>query len=103
MNKPVAFICACIAGIGLVILARSTFLAVIYGSMEAGNFNRCWYLTKRDPQTGKLMREWDTLAESTEDPLTRRLDMWFVGIAFVVVGTGIYVAERATGTRHARF
>lgn len=99
MNKPVTFICAGIAGIGLAILARSTFLAITYGSIEAGNFNRCQYATTRDPQTGHLSREWDSIPESTEDSFMQRLDMWFVGVVFVAAGAGIYIAEHASRMR----
>ncbi len=97
MNKPVAFLCSCIAGIGLVILGRSIYLTITYGrgNMEAGNFNRCSYSTTRDSQTGSLVHEWDVIGESTEDTIVDRLDMWFVGVSFVVVGVGICVAERA--------
>ncbi len=98
MNKPVAFICACIAGVGFLILGRSTFLTIAYGrgNMEAGNFNRCSYSATRHGQTGRLLREWDEIGESTEDSIAVRLNMWFVGITFVVVGAGIYVAEWAS-------
>ena len=79
-------------------LIRSTFLTVVYGhgDMNAGSFNRCWYSCSRDPQTGQLVRDWDIVGESTEDGMVDRLDMWFVGIAFVMAGAGIYVAERTT-------
>jgi len=105
MNKPVAFICACIAGIGLLVLGRSTFLTIAYGhgNMEAGNFNRCSYSSTRDPQTGRVVREWDFIGESTEDTTVDRLDMWFVGFAFVVVGAGIYVAEWSSRGRRYGF
>ena len=98
MNKPVAFICACIAMVGVLIIGRSTFLTIAYGhgDMDAGNFNRCWYSAIRDAQTGRIVREWDVRGESTEDGLVDRLDMWAVGIAFVVVGAGVWVAEWAT-------
>ena len=98
MNKPVAFICACIAGVGLLILGRSTFLTIAYGrgNMEAGNFNRCSYSMAHDARTGRLVREWDENGESTEDSIADRLNMWFAGIPFVVVGAGIYVAEWAS-------
>lgn len=98
MNKPVALICACITGLGLVILALSTFLTVVYGhgNMEAGNFNRCWYRSASDAQTGRLVREWDIVGESMEDGIEDRLNMWAVGVAFVVTGAGIHVGERAT-------
>jgi hypothetical protein len=98
MNRPVAFICACIAGIGLLSLGRSTFLTIAYGhgDMMAGNFNRCWYSAIRDPQTGQLMREWGEVGESTEDTSVDRLDMWFVGNALVALGVAIYAAEWAS-------
>jgi hypothetical protein len=98
MNKPVTFICACITGLGMVILARSTFLTVVYGhgNMEAGNFNRCWYSATRDPQTGQLVREWDVGGESTEHSIVDRLNMWAVGVAFVAAGAAIYVGEWAS-------
>ena len=98
MNKPVAFICACIAGVGFLILGRSTFLTIAYGhgNMEAGNFNRCWYSTTRDAQTGRLVREWDEIGESTEDSIAGRINMWFAGVTFIVVGAGIHVAEWAS-------
>ena len=98
MNKPVGFICVCIAGLGMVILARSIFLTVVYGhgNMDAGNFNRCWYSTKRDPQTGQLVREWDVRGESTEHSIVARLNMWAVSVTFVVAGAGICVGEWAT-------
>ena len=98
MNKPVAFICACIAGIGFLILGQSTFLTIAYGrgNMEAGNFNRCSYSTTRDAQTGRLVREWDEIGESTETGIAERLNMWLVGLTFVVVGAGVYVAECAS-------
>ena len=43
-----------------------------------------------------LCREWDSLGESTEDGFIDRLDMWAVGIAFVVVGASIWVGEWTT-------
>lgn len=105
INKPVAFVCACVAGIGLLIIGRSTFLTMAYGrgNMEAGNFNRCWYSITRDPQTGRMVREWDVIGESTEDTIADRLDMWFVGVSFVVVGAGIYAAVRAYGQARHEF
>ena len=95
MNRPVSFICACIAGLGIVILARSTFLTVVYGhgNMEAGNFNRCRYSTTRDAQTGHLVREWDIRGECTDDSIVDRVNMWAVGVTFVVAGAGIWVGE----------
>ena len=105
LNKPVAFICACVAAVGLLILGRSAFLTIAYGhgAMEAGNFNRCWYSSTQDPQTGKIVREWDVLGESTEDTFVERLDMWFVGTAFVIVGAGIFVVERSSRSRGDEF
>ena len=105
MNKPVALICACIVGVGVLILGRSTFLTIAYGhrNMEAGNYNRCWYSATRDSETGRLVREWDAVGESTEDSMGDRLDMWFVGIALVVVGAGIYLAESATRRHRCEF
>lgn len=98
MNKPIALMCACTAGIGLLVLSRSTYLAIAYGhgDMAAGNFNRCWYSSSRDPQTGQLLREWNEVGESTEDSIVARLDMWFVGVAFVVVGAVTYVVQRSS-------
>jgi hypothetical protein len=97
MNKPVAFICACIVGVGVVILGPTTFLTIAYGrgDMAAGNFTRCWYSAARDAQTGRIVREWGVRGESTEDGIADRLDMWFVGLAFAAAGAGIYVAELA--------
>jgi hypothetical protein len=98
MNKPVAFLCAGIAGIGLLILGRSTYLTIAYGhgNMEAGNFNRCWYSTTRDSLTGRDLREWDEIGESTEFSLGERFNMWFIGLGLVTLGSVVYVAERAT-------
>jgi hypothetical protein len=98
MNKPVAFLCGCIAAMGLLILGRSTYLTLAYGrgNMEAGNFNRCWYSTSLDPQTGRLVREWDEIGESTETPAAERLNMWFVGVCLVALGSVVFVAERAS-------
>ena len=97
MNKPVAFICACIAGVGFLILGQSIFLTIAYGrgNMEAGNFNRCSYSKTHDVQSGRVLREWKKTGESTEDSIVHRLNMWFVGITFVVIGASIYVAESA--------
>lgn len=98
MNKPVAFICACIAGVGLLILGRSTYLTIAYGhgNMEAGNFNCCWYSATRDSHTGRLVREWHEIGESTENGIDYHLNMWFIGLTFVVVGACICVVERAS-------
>ena len=53
MNKPAAFICACIAGLGLSVLSRSSYGTIVYGrgDFEAGNFHRCVSLTERDART----------------------------------------------------
>jgi hypothetical protein len=99
MNRPLAFICLCIIAVGVLTLGRCTFLTVVYGhgNMEAGNFHRCVYWTERDAATGKLSRCWDTdwrLVSGTEgSPLAQALDIWFIGIAFVVAGAAIYVIE----------
>ena len=97
MNKSVAFLRACVAGVGLLILGRSTFLTIAYGhgNPEAGNFNRCWYSYKVDRQHGKVVREWDVLAESTEDSTVDRVarvfNMWLVGLTFVLSGAVCFV------------
>jgi hypothetical protein len=99
MNKPLAFLCSCIAGVGLLLLAHCIYLMVVYGhgNPEAGNFHRSTYSTSRDRVTGKVRRDWDTdwnVVGTTDCPTWADLvDMWFVGIGFVVLGAGIYVAE----------
>jgi len=109
MNKPLAFICSCIAGVGLLILSRSIYCTVVYGhgDPEAGNFHRCVYSSERDPVTRKVRRDWDTewsLVSSTEgSPAAQVLDMWVVGIAFVIVEAGIYIVEWSSRDRQHRF
>jgi hypothetical protein len=73
--------------------------------MEAGNFHRCVYQSERDSTTGKTVKRWDTdweRIEGTEaSPLAKMLaeiDMWFIGLGFVVLGAAIWVGER-TGRR----
>jgi len=107
MNKPVALICSCIAGLGLLILFRSIYCTVVYGhgDFEAGNFHRCVYTTETNPKTGAVRRDWDTrwdLVSSTEgSPLAQTLDMWFLSIGLLILGAGIYVAEWSSrGQRH---
>jgi len=105
MNKPVAFICAGVATVGLLILGQATFRTIAYGhgNMEAGNFNRCSYSSTHDPQTGRVVRDWEALGESTDDTIIDRLDMWLVGLAFVLVGAGIHVSESSTRGRRYGF
>jgi len=109
MNKPVAFFCSCIAGVGLLILSRSTYCTIVYGhgDLEAGNFHRCVYTTEKDPETGTIRRDWDTrwdLVSSTEgSPLAEFLDMWFLGMGLVGLGVGLYVAEWSSETQHHGF
>jgi len=102
VNKPLAFVCVCIAGLGLVVLSRSVYCTVVYGhgDFEAGNFHRCVYSAERDPTTGAIRRDWDTrwdLVSSTEGAaLAQVLDMWVVGFGLVVLGAGIYAAEQSS-------
>jgi hypothetical protein len=109
MNKPVAFLCSCIAGVGLLILSRSVYCTVVYGhgDLEAGNFHRCVYTTEKDQKTGVLRRDWDTrwdLVSSTEGSIVAQiLDMWFVGIGFLVLGAGIYAVECSSRGRPQEF
>ncbi len=106
VNKPVAFICGCIAGIGLMILGVGAYYTLLYGhgNLEAGNFHRCNYWSERDPETGRTERCWETkweLTESTEGSAIYHIDTWVYGIAFVVLGASIFVVERSTGSKHA--
>jgi hypothetical protein len=108
MNKPLAFICLCIAGVGLLILSRSIYCTIVYGrgNFEAGNFHRCVYTTETDPENGAVRRTWVTrwdLVSSTEgSPLAEFLNMWLLGIAMVVLGPALYVADWSRqGQRHS--
>jgi hypothetical protein len=109
MNKPLAFVCACIAGLGLLVLLHSTYCTIVYGDgdLEAGNFHRCVYLTERDPSTGAIRRDWDTrwdLVSSTEGlPFAEVLDMWVLGFGLLVLGAGIYAAEWSSRRRQHSF
>ncbi len=109
MNKPLAFVCACISGLGLLVLSRSIYCTVVYGhgDFEAGNFHRCVYSTERDPTTGTIRRDWDTrwdLVSSTDgSPLAQVLDMWILGFGLVVLGAGIYAAEWSSRGRQQGF
>jgi hypothetical protein len=102
MNKPLAIVCACIAGFGLLILSCSVYCTLAYGhgDPDAGNFHRNAYRTVREPATGKLRREWEPQSEyvaSTEaDLLTQLVDMWVLGFGLVVLGLGIYAGESAS-------
>ena len=107
MNKPITFVCACVAGLGLLILGRCTYLTVMYGhgDVGAGNWVCCNYTIRRDPVTGQVHRDWELRPdlEGTEAPvLPQFVDMWFIGFGLVVVGAGIYVAEQSSRDR-ARF
>jgi hypothetical protein len=85
------------AGLGLLILSRCIYCTIVYGhgNLQAGNFSRCDYWLERDPVTGKLIRQWQELGESTEsnEAPPYWLDMWLVGFTLPLVGAGIYVAE----------
>jgi len=107
VNQPIAFIFACVACLGLVILGRCTYLTIVYGHGDpgAGNWGRCNYQTVRDPTTGKVRRNWEEkyYPEGTEEPLRLApvVDMWFLGFSLVVLGAGIYVVEkRSRGKAH---
>jgi len=96
MNRSLAMICMCIAALGLLVLARSTYCTVIYGhgNMEAGNFHRCVYTAERDPKTGTILRDWDIRWEITESSqFAQIVDMWFLGIGLGVLGAGIYIGD----------
>ena len=105
MNKPLAFICSCIALPGVVILTCSTYFTIAYGhgDPEAGNFHRCSYSIERDLATGATRRSYDTrwdLVSSTEGSLlAQALSMWALGIGLPVVGAAIYVADSCTRGR----
>jgi hypothetical protein len=109
MNKPLAFVCACIAGLGLLVLSRSIFCTIVYGhgDFEAGNFHRCVYSRQRDATTGAIRRDWDTrwdLVSSTEgSPFAQVLDMWVLGFGLLVLGAGIYTAEWSSRGRQHSF
>lgn len=106
MNKPVGFICACIAALGLLVLGRCAYCAIAYGNgnLEAGNFHRCSYWTERDPATGAVGRHWDTdwaLVSGTEQSaVAQALDMWFVGIGLLALGGSVFVWEHYGSHRH---
>ncbi len=99
MQKPLKLFCACIGGLGLLILACSTYFTIVYGhgDFEAGNFHRCAYSVERDSNTGLVRRSYDTrwdLVSSTEgSALAGLLDMWFLGVALLALGIGIYFAD----------
>jgi hypothetical protein len=106
MNKPVTFICTCIAGVGLLILGAYCYYGFAYGhgDMEAGNFHRCVYQSERDSTTGKTVKRWETdweRLEGTETSPLARIDMWFIGLGFVVLGAAIWVGERTGGRKSA--
>jgi hypothetical protein len=105
MNKPLAIICSVIAGFGVFLLGHCAYLTVAYGqgNPEAGNFHRGIYWSSRDPVTGTIRKDWDrdwNKIGTPEEPAWADLvDMWVVGIGLVVLGMGIYVVERSTGSR----
>jgi len=109
MNKPVVFICACIAGVGLLVLSRATYCAIVYGhgDLEAGNFHRCVYSIERDPKTGAIRRDWDTrwdLVSSTDGShLAQVLDMWVLGSGLLLLGAGICALEHSSRGRQCSF
>ena len=99
VNKPIAFVCACVVIVGVTILGRCTYLTVVFGQgdPEAGNWFRYHYLAERDPTTGKVRRDWveKHWVGSTEAPVwSHFLDMWFVGVGLVVIGAGVFVVEQ---------
>ena len=101
VNKPIAFVCACVASLGLVVLSRCTYLTVVFGEgdPEAGNWFRYEYLTERDAATGKVRRDWvqKHWVGSTEAPVwSHFLDTWFVGFGLLVIGAGIYIVEQSS-------
>ncbi|HOX03403.1 MAG TPA: hypothetical protein P5555_14095 [Candidatus Paceibacterota bacterium] len=106
MNKPVTFICVCIAGLGLLVLGRCAYCAIVYGhgDLEAGNFHRCIYWTERDPVSGAVIRCWDTdwaLVSGTEQSAVAQvLDMWFVGLGLLVLGGSVFAVEHYGSRRH---
>jgi hypothetical protein len=100
MNKPLAFVCACIAGAGLLVLACSTYFTIAYGhgDFEAGNFHRNTYSITLSQESGKNVRSydarWDLVSGTEGSALAMYLNMWFVGIGLVVLGSGLFLAER---------
>jgi hypothetical protein len=92
MNKPVAFICACISAFGVLILGVSIYHSVVYGSMEAGVFTRHVYWTKRDTLTGELQHDYAELPTAKVTPLSG-VDTWVAGTVFFMGGIAIYVFE----------
>src|SRR2546421_11940994 len=99
MNKPVAFLCACIALPGFIILGSSIYFTTVYGhgDLEAGNFHRCLYSVERDAVSGNTRRSYDTrwdLVSSTEgSQIAEVLSMLVVGIILLLVAGTIYVAD----------
>lgn len=104
MKKPITFICLGISGIGGLILSVWLYYVLTYGhgDFEAGNFHRCQYWSERDPASGKLVKRWERnweLTESTEGSPLFNIDIWLVGIGFVVLGAAIWVADWACRTK----
>ncbi len=106
MNKPVCFICACITGLGLLVLGRCAYYAVAYGhgNPEAGNFHRCYYWTERDPNTGTATRHWDTdwrLVSGAEYSYVADVfETWLVGLGLLLLGSSLFVVGHYASRGH---
>src|SRR5687767_1771110 len=97
MNQPLAFVCACIAAVGLLIIGYSIYGTVVYGDghMEAGNFTQYEYVRMGDGTRTYLQPP--TGERST---IVMAINTWVVGGALVVIGAGLFFWDRADSQKH---
>ena len=88
MNRPLGFVCACISGIGLLILAYSIYGTVMYGhgNMEAGNCTQYDYVTMGDGR-----RDFVEPPTGERHPLIMSINTWMAGGIIGLIGVGLFL------------
>jgi hypothetical protein len=95
MNKPLAFLCACISAFGLLVLVCSVYGMIVYGhgAFEAGNFTQYDYVV-----VGDGTRTYSEPPTGERHPALTMINTWLVGAAFVLLGVVLFSWDGA-GTR----
>lgn len=91
MKKPLISTAVGISLLGCLLLGTCAYYAFVFGN---GNFNQVTYITKVDPTTKTVERDWVELP-TTERGGSNFINMWLIGAMLLIAGPAIVALDYA--------
>ena len=96
MKKPLITLATGISLLGCLLLGTCGYYACVFGN---GNFNQVTYITKIDPVTKTVDRDWADLPTAERNG-SSLINMWWIGAMLLIAGPAIVALEHAFRDSH---